>query len=43
MIQNENDYKMIENYKTLNEINLFEMPNFIMETLIDDFQKDKWF
>ena len=43
MIKNEQDFKMIQNYRTLKEINLFEVPNFNMETQINDFEKDKWF
>ncbi len=43
MIKNEQDFKMIQNYRTLKDINLFEVPNFSMETQINDFEKDKWF
>ena len=43
MIKNEQDFKMIQNYRTLKDINLFEVPNFNMETQINDFEKDKWF
>lgn len=43
MIKNEQDFKIIQNYRTLKDINLFEVPNFSMETQINDFEKDKWF
>jgi len=43
MMQNEHDFKLIQNYKTLKEINLFEVPNFNMETQINEFEKGKWF